>query len=129
MDGPLSISLGFAPATHRTIDVGQGNSTRDDANSASGIPLEQVPGCKDLWFEDGNVIIWAPKGDRSLLYRVHRHVLKESGAEPFCTVVNCRYPNPKTSDEIFFDGVWVLKYAQQDPFDTEYLLKWMYERP
>ena len=64
-----------------------------------------------------------------MLYRVHRHVLKESEAEPLCTVVNCTYPNPKTSNEIFFDGVWVLKYAQQAPFDIEYLLKWMYERP
>jgi hypothetical protein len=64
-----------------------------------------------------------------MLYRVHRRVLKESGAEPFCTVVSCDYPNPETSDETFLDGIWVLKYVGQDPIDIMYVLKWMYERP
>lgn len=91
--------------------------------------LDRVARCRDLWFEDGDVIIWAYDQKESLLCRVHRRVLKDSGAEPFCTIVDWDYPNPETSDEIFLDGVWVLKYAGQDPFDVMYVLKWMYEQP
>jgi len=105
------------------------NRTQEGVTPTLGVPLEQVPRCEDLWFEDGDVIIWVQDKNGSLLFRVHCHVLKESGAEPFCTVVNCEYPNPKTSDETFLNGVWVLKYADQDPVDIMYVLKWMYERP
>ena len=93
------------------------------------VPLEKVERCKKVWFEDGDVIIWAQDQSGSMLYRVHRRVLGESGAEPFCTVVDCDYPNPETSSELFLDGVWVLKYAGQDPIDIMYVLEWMYERP
>jgi len=115
--------------TTRTTNVEQENNTQTHETPIPGVPLEKVARCKDLWFEDGDVIIWAQDQNDSLLYRVHRHVLKNSGAEPFCTVVDCDYPNLETSDETFLDGVWVLKYAGQDPIDTMYLLKWMYERP
>jgi len=113
----------------RITNVEPENSTQNQETPTLGVPLEKVARCKDLWFEDGDVIIWAQDQNDSLLYRVHRRVLKESGAEPFCTVVDCDYPKPDTSDEAFLDGVWVLKYAGQDPVDTMYLLQWMYERP
>jgi hypothetical protein len=124
-----SLLLQSIPATYHTIDAEQGNGTQEDVPKTPGVPLEEVPRCADLWFEDGDVIIWAQDKNDCLLYRVHRHVLKESGAEPFCTVVSCEYPNPKTSNETFLNGVWVLKYADQDPVDIMYILKWMYERP
>ena len=117
------------PPVHHATDVEPGNSTQEDIALTPGVPLERAPRCRDLWFEDGDVIIWAQDKNGSLLYRVHCHVLKESGAEPFCTVVNCEYPNQKTSNETFLNGVWVLKYADQDPTDIMYMLKWMYERP
>ena len=114
------------PSTHRTPNVWRRDTTRDRVTPT---PLEEVARCKDLWFEDGDVVIWAQVQNDSMLYRVHRRVLKESGAEPFCTVVDCDYPNLETSGETFLDGVWVLKYAEQDPVDIMHVLKWMYERP
>ncbi|KAF9648420.1 hypothetical protein BDM02DRAFT_3115457 [Thelephora ganbajun] len=117
------------PAIHRTINVKQQNITQEHVKPTLGVPLEKVERHKDLWFEDGDVIIWAEDQDASLLFRVHRRVLKESEAEPFCTVVNCDYPNPETSGEMFLNGVWVLKYHEQDPIDIVLVLKWMYERP
>ena len=108
------------PATYQTT---QKNTTQTPK------PLEGVVRCSDLWFEDGDVIIWASDQKESMLYRVHRRVLKDSGAEPFCTIVEWGYPNPETSDEIFLDGIWVLKYGGQDPVDVMYVLKWMYEQP
>lgn len=117
------------PATYRITDTKQGSNAQKGATTTPGASLEQVPRCKDLWFEDGDVIIWAQDKKDSLLYRVHRRVLKESGAEPFCTVVDCDYPNPETSNETFLNGVWVLRYADQDPIDIMHVLKWMYERP
>jgi len=117
------------PATHRTAQFDKGNGTQQDVTPTPDVLLKRVPRCEDLWFEDGDVIIWADDEGDSMLYRVHRRVLKESGAEPFCTVVNCHYPDPKTSNETFLDGVWVLKYTNQDPTDIMYVLKWMYERP
>ena len=123
------LQLHSIPTTNRTTDVREGNNIQKNVTPTSGVPLERVPRCRDLWFEDGDVIIWAQDEKDSLLCRVHRRVLKESKAEPFCTVVNCDYPDPKTSDETFLDGVWVLKYVDQDPIDVMYVLKWMYERP
>ena len=117
------------PATHRAADVKQQNNTQAHAIPTTEVLLQRVARCKDLWFEDGDVIVWAQNENNSLLYRVHRHVLKQSGVEPFCTVVDCDYPNPETSGETFMDGIWVLKYDRQDPIDIMYLLKWMYERP
>jgi len=121
--------LRSVPATHRATNIEQGSSTQEDVPKTPRVPLEQVPRCADLWFEDGDIIIWAQNKNASLLYRVHSRVLKESGAEPFCTVVSCEYPDPETSNETFLNGVWVLKYADQDPADIMYVLKWMYERP
>ena len=117
------------PTIYQTTDAEQEDPTLERVIPTPEVPLEKVTKCKDLWFEDGDVIIWAQSQNSSMLYRVHRRVLKESDAEPFCTVVDCDYPNPETSDEIFLDGIWVLKYAEQDPIDIMYLLKWMYERP
>lgn len=97
--------------------------------TASSAPLEKVARSRDLWFEDGDVIIWARDERHSLLFRVHRHILKESRAEPFCTVVDCEYPSPETSGEIFLDGVWVLRYHSRDPIETMHVIKWMYEQP
>lgn len=113
------------PATHQTIEV----DTQKGVTPTPGVLLEQVPRCRDLWLEDGDVIFWAGDENDSMLFRVHRRVLKESGAEPFCTVVDCDYPNPKTSNETFLNGVWVIKYTDQDPIDIMHVLKWMYERP
>jgi hypothetical protein len=115
------------PTTHRATK--QEKAAKRQVPLAPEVPVETVARCKDLWFEDGDVIIWAQDQDGAMLYRVHRRVLKESGAEPFCTVVDCDYPNPNTSGETFLDGVWVLKYFEQDPEAVMYVLKWMYERP
>lgn len=93
------------------------------------IPLEEVPRCEDLWYKDGDVIIWAEGKQGSVLFCVHCRVLKESRAKPFCTVVDCDYPSPGTSGEAFLDGVWVLKYDEQDPVEIMCVIEWMYERP
>lgn len=117
------------PITYRIDDAIPENTTQEHVTLTPEIPIERATRCKDFWFEDGDVYVWAYNRNSSMLYRVHRRVLRESGAEPFCTVVNCEYPNPETSDEPFLDGLWVLRYAEQDPFDVMHLLKWMYERP
>jgi len=121
--------LQSVPTTLRTTNVGQRDDSQNHIIPTPEVPIEEVERCKDLWFEDGDVIIWAQDQNHSLLYRVHRRVLGESGAEPFCTIVDWDYPNPETSDETFLDGIWVLKYADQDPIDIMYMLKWMYDRP
>lgn len=117
------------PATLRTPNVKEHESPQGHLPASSRIPLEKVPKCKGLWFKDGDVVIWAEGKQDSLLFRVHRHVLKESRAEPFCTVVDRDYPDPKTSGDTFLDGVWVLKYDKQEPAEIVYVIKWMYERP
>jgi hypothetical protein len=96
---------------------------------ASQTPLEKVPKCEDLWFKDGDVIIWARGKQDSLLFRLHCNVLEESQAEPFCTIVDCDYPDPESSEETFLDGVWVLKYDERDPKELMYVFKWMYDKP
>jgi hypothetical protein len=113
----------------RTANVGQRKLSQQHLPPTSRTPLEEVPKCDGLWFKDGDVIIWAGGKQGSSLFRVHRRVLKESRAEPFCTVVDCDYPSPETSNETFLDGVWVLKYDEQDPVEVMYVIKWMYERP
>ena len=117
------------PSTYPTTDANRGRVTQGSTAKTPADPLEGVARCMDLWFEDGDVVIWACDGDASMLYRVHRRVLKDSGAEPFCTIVDWGYPSQETSEEMFLDGVWVLKYDGQDPDDVMYMLKWMYERP
>ena len=108
------------PATYQTT---QKNTSRTPK------ALKRATRCKDLWFEDGDVIVWADDHTGSMLCRVHRRVLKDSGAEPFCTIVDWDYPSPETPGEIFLDGVWVIKYHDQHPVDVMYMLKWMYEQP
>jgi len=115
--------------TYQATDVKRTSTAQNNTTQTPNATFEGVARCRDLWFEDGDVIIWAHGRDDSMLYRVHRRVLKDSGAEPFCTIVDWDYPNPETSDELFLDGVWVLKYADQDPLDVMYVLKWMYEQP
>lgn len=117
------------PITYKTDHVEPENATQKRAAPTSGISLEGIPRCEDLWFEDGDIIVWAQTKNDSVLFRVHRRVLKESGAEPFCTIVDCTYPSPETSEEIFLDGILVVNYGEQDPVDIMYVLKWMYERP
>lgn len=91
--------------------------------------LKTVPRSTDLWFEDGDVILWVEDDDDSLLFRVHLRVLGDSRAEPFCTAVGCKYPDQDRLDEIFLDGIWVLQYPGRSPTETMHLIKWMYERP
>ena len=116
-------------AIYDTTHAKQESATQKGTTRAPNPPLQGVARCKDLWFKDGDVIIWAHSQNGSMLYRVHRRVLKDSGAEPFCTIVDWDYPNPETSGEMFLDGVWVLEYGGQDPVDVMYVLKWMYEQP
>ncbi|KAF9783835.1 hypothetical protein BJ322DRAFT_881742 [Thelephora terrestris] len=97
--------------------------------TAASVPLDKVARSKDLWFKDGDIIIWAKDEYYSSLFRVHRRILKDSRAEPFCTVVDCDYPDPETSGELFLDGVWVLRYHSRDPVETMHVIKWMYEQP
>lgn len=110
-------------------NVDQYKSPTQHVPPTSRIPLEKVQKSKELWFKDGDVIFWIEDGRDSLLFRVHRHVLKESQVEPFCTVVDCDYPNPERPDEMFLDGVWVIKYDGRNPTEFAYVIKWMYERP
>lgn len=117
-------SLPLIPTAVRTTGVEE-----QEPPPTSRYPDEIVPRCTELWFEDGDVIIWVQNEQDQLSFRVHRCVLKDSGAEPFCTVVDCEYPNPKTSEEMFLDGVWVIKYDGQDPEEVMYVIEWMYKRP
>jgi len=112
--------LGPDPATYQITQK---------ATSRTPKPLKGVARCRNLWFEDGDVILWVYGQNGSMLYRVHRRVLRDSGAEPFCAIVDWDYPNPETSDEMFLDDVWVIKYGGHDPVDVMYALKWMYEQP
>lgn len=60
-----------------------------------------MTGCKEVWFGNGGVCVWAGDELHSSLPLAQRHILKESLATPLCTVVECGYPDPENLDEIF----------------------------
>lgn len=96
---------------------------------AAAVNIEDVPRHVRLWFQDGDMILWAQKDQRGMLFRLHRQALADAGLEPFCTAIDFPIPKEGTPGEQFLDGVWVNKYEQQNPIEVEALLMWIHGRP
>lgn len=93
------------------------------------VDINDVPRHSRLWFNDGDMILWAQNGQEGMLFRLHRKALADAGLEPFCTAIDFPIPQEGTAGEQFLEGVWVNRYEQQNPREVEALLMWIHGRP